>query len=107
MAWRAPMSQFSWTKAFLYCSVSFIGAGILQGTLVLPSARSWLDGERLKRDQGRLVEAYRKEVDRMGTVMFEMERKIAEKDEVIKKLESKIPSGKGSRPKGQYEIQSK
>lgn len=90
MAWKAPMSQFSWTKAAVYGLVGLIVAALLQAYMVLPGTLRWISEERRRREQPRLLEEYRAENARLMRAILELQRQVAEREEALRKTEERV-----------------
>src|SRR5262249_28733807 len=94
------MSQFSWTKAFLYALVCLIGAVLLQAYVVLPGALRWVNEERRRRDQARITEEYRLENARLLRTIQELQRQLRDRDEALRAIEEREKRSGPARSRG-------
>ena len=97
MVWNEPMAQFSWRKAFTYGSICFLTALVLQLALVLPGTFRWLNEERQKRDQSRIIQEYRLNNDKLSFTVLELQRQLAERDQTIQRQAAELEKLRATR----------
>src|SRR2546426_12512079 len=90
MAWKPPMSQFSWTKAAVYGLVCLIGAALLQAHMVFPGTLRWISAELRRRDQTRVLAEYQVENARLVRTILDLQRQLAEREETLGKIEERL-----------------
>ncbi len=84
------MSQFSWTKAVVYCGFAFILSGVCQYSVIMPAVESWFEAEQAARDRVEIFKVDKQKIEDLQTILSEKERALAEKEEVIRQLKEQL-----------------